>query len=183
MWGWCSDIEGVVGWKRERPYQLDSTASRLLSEVKQVRAWLVLRWGTTLESQVLFSFAFFNPCFGLSLSYLLLGEWLLIVFGSWLVLWWGAMLGCVTPNGHNFWSMGRRELLQVAKIGFLEPAARIWAYLASINSLFPLPFFPFCVGWVVTLDWLMHSGYFQLVVLEMCTWSERHLVLSAWHET
>ena len=40
----------------ERPYQHDSTASRLLSEVKHVRAWLVLRWGTTLESQVLFSF-------------------------------------------------------------------------------------------------------------------------------
>ena len=42
--------------KRERPYQHDSTASRLLSEVKHVWAWLVLRWGTTLESQVLFSF-------------------------------------------------------------------------------------------------------------------------------
>ena len=39
---------------QERPYQHDSTASRLLSEVKHVRAWLVLRWGTTLESQVLF---------------------------------------------------------------------------------------------------------------------------------
>ena len=34
--------------KRERPYQHDSTASRLLSEVKHVRAWLVLRE----ESQV-----------------------------------------------------------------------------------------------------------------------------------
>jgi hypothetical protein len=44
--------------KGERPYQHDSTASRLLSEVKHVRAWLVLRWGTTLESQVLFSFLF-----------------------------------------------------------------------------------------------------------------------------
>ena len=41
---------------RERPYQHDSTASRLLSEVKHVRAQLVLRWGTTLESWVLFSF-------------------------------------------------------------------------------------------------------------------------------
>ena len=39
---------------RIRPYQHDSTASRPLSEVKHVRAWLVLRWGTTLESQVLF---------------------------------------------------------------------------------------------------------------------------------
>ena len=39
---------------QERPYQLDSTASRLLSEVKQARVCLVLRWGTTLESQMLF---------------------------------------------------------------------------------------------------------------------------------
>ena len=39
---------------QERPYHDDSTASRLLSEVKHHRAWLVLRWGTTLESQVLF---------------------------------------------------------------------------------------------------------------------------------
>ena len=36
--------------KWERPYQHDSTASRLLSEVKHARAQLVLRWGTTLES-------------------------------------------------------------------------------------------------------------------------------------
>ena len=43
---------------RERPYQHDSTASRLLSEVKHARARLVLRWGTTLESRVLFSFHF-----------------------------------------------------------------------------------------------------------------------------
>jgi hypothetical protein len=41
---------------QERPYHVESTASRLLSEVKQRRAWLVLRWGTTLESQVLFFF-------------------------------------------------------------------------------------------------------------------------------
>jgi hypothetical protein len=34
----------------------DSTASRLLSEVKHRRARLVLRWGTTLESRVLFFF-------------------------------------------------------------------------------------------------------------------------------
>ena len=44
---------------RERPYQHDSTTSRLLCEVKHVRARLVLRWGTTLESRVLFSFEFF----------------------------------------------------------------------------------------------------------------------------
>ena len=42
--------------EEERPYHDDSTASRLLSEVKHRRARLVLRWGTTLESLVLFFF-------------------------------------------------------------------------------------------------------------------------------
>ena len=46
--------------EQERPYHDDSTASRLLSEVKHHRAWLVLRWGTTLESQVLFFYSFFR---------------------------------------------------------------------------------------------------------------------------
>ena len=58
-------------YKQERPYHDDSTASRLLSEVKHHRARLVLRWGTTLESRVLFfchplSFCLFpcsSPCF------------------------------------------------------------------------------------------------------------------------
>ena len=36
--------------QQERPHHGDSTASRLLSEVKHRRAQLVLRWGTTLES-------------------------------------------------------------------------------------------------------------------------------------
>ena len=48
-------------FKWERPNHNESTASRLLSEVKHYRAWLVLRWGTTLESRVLFSLFFF--CF------------------------------------------------------------------------------------------------------------------------
>jgi hypothetical protein len=38
------------------PKQLDSTASRLLSEVKQVRAQLVLGWVTTVESWVSYLF-------------------------------------------------------------------------------------------------------------------------------
>ena len=58
-------------YKQERPYHDDSTASRLLSEVKHHRARLVLRWGTTLESRALFfchplSFCLFpcsSPCF------------------------------------------------------------------------------------------------------------------------
>jgi hypothetical protein len=44
--------------RQERPYHDDSTASRLLSEVKHRRARLVLRWGTTLESRVLFFLLF-----------------------------------------------------------------------------------------------------------------------------
>lgn len=44
--------------RQERPYHSDSTASRLLSEVKHCRARLVLRWGTTLESLVLFFLTF-----------------------------------------------------------------------------------------------------------------------------
>ncbi len=57
--------------RQERPYHSDSTASRLLSEVKHRRARLVLRWGTTLESLVLFFlhhslffffFTFLPPC-------------------------------------------------------------------------------------------------------------------------
>ena len=46
----------MVIWmvRQERPYHDDSTASRLLSKVKHRRARLVLRWGTTLESRVLF---------------------------------------------------------------------------------------------------------------------------------
>ena len=55
--------------QQERPYHSDSTASRLLSEVKHCRARLVLRWGTTLESLVLFFCVFFSPFL---LPYLLL---------------------------------------------------------------------------------------------------------------
>ena len=44
----------ILSFCQERPYHNDSTASRLLSEVKHCRARLVLRWGTTLESLVLF---------------------------------------------------------------------------------------------------------------------------------
>jgi hypothetical protein len=43
-----------VACDQERPYHSDSTASRPLCEVKHCRARLVLRWGTTLESRVLF---------------------------------------------------------------------------------------------------------------------------------
>ena len=57
---------------QERPYNHDSTASRLLSEVKHDLARLVLRWGTTLESLVLFfclsSFYFFHPFYSPKLT-------------------------------------------------------------------------------------------------------------------
>ncbi|KAL7474521.1 hypothetical protein ACHAW6_001100 [Cyclotella cf. meneghiniana] len=41
-------------FQQEQPYHSDSTAFRLLSKVKHCLARLVLRWGTTLESLVLF---------------------------------------------------------------------------------------------------------------------------------
>ena len=55
-WGLYSTKNHLV--HQERPYHNDSTASRLLSEVKHCRARLVLRWGTTLESLVLFFCSF-----------------------------------------------------------------------------------------------------------------------------
>ena len=49
--------------RQERPYNHDSTASSLLSEVKHDLARLVLRWGTTLESLVLFLLSNFHFAF------------------------------------------------------------------------------------------------------------------------
>ena len=45
---------------QNRPHNHDSTASRLLSEVKHDLALLVLRWGTTLEHRVLIFFCWFD---------------------------------------------------------------------------------------------------------------------------
>ena len=42
-----------------RPYRIENTGSRPISEVKQCRAWLVLWWVTTWEPQVLLAFALF----------------------------------------------------------------------------------------------------------------------------
>ena len=67
--------------EQERPYHDDSTASRLLSEVKHRRAWLVLRWGTTLESQVLF-FCYFSLSCAHRLLYITLSNILFIHFIS-----------------------------------------------------------------------------------------------------
>ena len=47
-------ITNNVASFQERPYQDDSITSRPLSEVKHLRVRLVLRWGTTLESLMLF---------------------------------------------------------------------------------------------------------------------------------
>jgi hypothetical protein len=60
-----------VNLDQERPYHNDSTASRLLSEVKHCRARLVLRWGTTLESLVLFFCLFHLYLFFTSIIWLL----------------------------------------------------------------------------------------------------------------
>ena len=61
-WVWWSElvcglyIQKVSAGKQVVPYHDDSTASRLLSEVKHHRARLVLRWGTTLESREYYFF-------------------------------------------------------------------------------------------------------------------------------
>ena len=43
-----------------RPYLIEYTSSRSITEVKQSRAWLVLRWVTAWEYQVLQAFYFFS---------------------------------------------------------------------------------------------------------------------------
>ena len=58
----CVNVIFIDFCCQERPYHSDSTASRLLSEVKHCRARLVLRWGTTLESLVLFFCSFLLSC-------------------------------------------------------------------------------------------------------------------------
>ena len=58
----CTSVSQILKHQQERPYHSDSTASRLLSEVKHCRARLVLRWGTTLESLVLFFCSCYIHC-------------------------------------------------------------------------------------------------------------------------
>ena len=43
---------------RQRPYHVENTSSRPITEVKQRWAWLVLGWETAWEHQVLLSFLF-----------------------------------------------------------------------------------------------------------------------------
>ena len=43
---------------RQRPYRVESTGSRLITEVNQRWACLVLGWETTLETRVLLAFFF-----------------------------------------------------------------------------------------------------------------------------
>ena len=47
----------------ERPYDRENTASRLICEVKHVPVWIVVRWGTTREVQMLFFYYFFLSFF------------------------------------------------------------------------------------------------------------------------
>ena len=48
---------------RQRPYHVENTSSRPITEVKQRWAWLVLGWETAWEHQVLLaSFFFFQIC-------------------------------------------------------------------------------------------------------------------------
>ena len=45
--------EGLQCYSRQRPYHVENTGSRLITEVKQRWAWLVLGWVTAWEHQVL----------------------------------------------------------------------------------------------------------------------------------
>ena len=77
---WCIYNVWLRLCKQERPYHSDSTASRLLSEVKHCRARLVLRWGTTLESLVLFFCSFL--LFAIQYYFLLQPFWCSLLFNS-----------------------------------------------------------------------------------------------------
>ena len=45
--------EQISPLSRQRPYHVENTGSRPITEVKQRRAWLVLRWVTAWEHHVL----------------------------------------------------------------------------------------------------------------------------------
>ena len=45
---------------RQRPYHVECTASRPISEVKQRRVWLVLGWETAWEHRMLLAFLFYQ---------------------------------------------------------------------------------------------------------------------------
>ena len=60
-----------------RPYQEESTTSRLISEVKPLRAWLVLGLETTWEHQVSLSFSCLSFILGLS-SWQQVAQWLTV---------------------------------------------------------------------------------------------------------
>ena len=62
---YCSGKSGMTTWGLNRlqspsdclrPYHVENTSSRPITEVKQRRAWLVLRWVTAWEHHVLYTF-------------------------------------------------------------------------------------------------------------------------------
>ena len=53
------DEQRICYVHRQRPYHVECTASRPISEVKQRWAWLVLGWVTAWEHQVLLAFVYF----------------------------------------------------------------------------------------------------------------------------
>ena len=64
----------------ERPHDRENTASRLICEVKHVPVWIVVRWGTTREVQMLFFFLLFYP-----LSIFFLSFFLFLIFFKFLI--------------------------------------------------------------------------------------------------
>ena len=87
-------IVSNVDWNQVVPYNNDSTASRLLSEVKHYLAQLVLRWGTTLESWEYYFSLFFLFVFVTCPSHLKFThrEWYMrVVFACFVYVCWYLM--------------------------------------------------------------------------------------------
>lgn len=56
-------VDGRKSSLRQRPYHVEHTGSRPITEVKQRRAWLVLGWVTAWENRVLLASLFPLPTF------------------------------------------------------------------------------------------------------------------------
>ena len=142
----------VVPMRQERPYHSDSTASRLLSEVKHCRARLVLRWGTTLESLVLFFCSFllsmlisdFSPVHRIALQYSFCSDRLAwhggkaMTICTYFVSYYLLMLGVAVPplECWNNWSAAAAELSCICVSMLPISPERWWKDVASFSTLF-----------------------------------------------
>ena len=80
-----------ISSSRQRPYHVENTASRPISEVKQRRVWSVLGWVTAWEHQMLLAF-FFNElmCSAIFLLRIFVFTWIfLLTYGCVIQIEWG----------------------------------------------------------------------------------------------